>query len=109
MQIYVEPKSLGTQMYPKQRLKDQQIKGSRGGSRAHIIAKSKDPAVGCYETEKAISKTQESSIQWMFSKNKRVTFIENLLKKKKTVPGVGHYKLDKAYSAISSPLYGRRR
>jgi hypothetical protein len=45
----------------------------------------------------------------MFSKNKRVTFIENFIKKKKTVPGVGHYKLDKAYSMISSPLYGRRR
>jgi|APCry1669189369_1035219.scaffolds.fasta_scaffold564741_1 hypothetical protein len=45
----------------------------------------------------------------MFSKNKRVTFIENFIKKKKSVPGVGHYKLDKAYSMISSPLNGRRR
>jgi hypothetical protein len=47
----------------------------------------------------------------MFAKNKRVSFIENYIKKKKTVPGVGHYKTDKAYSAISSPLslYKRRR
>jgi hypothetical protein len=47
----------------------------------------------------------------MFSKNKRVSFIETYIKKKKTVPGVGHYKTDKGYSVISSPLslYKRKR
>jgi hypothetical protein len=56
--IGLHPYSRGAQMYPKVREKGQQVKGSRGGSHAHIVPKNKkDPAVGTYEEGKSIEKT----------------------------------------------------
>lgn len=34
--------------YPRDRPKEGDIKGSRGGSKNHILTKTKDPAPGCY-------------------------------------------------------------
>lgn len=48
----------GAQLYPRQRVPGQQIKGSRAGGQAHIIKKAKTGAcVGSYEEQKAITKT----------------------------------------------------
>ncbi len=76
-------------MYPKQRVKGQQCKGSRGGSQAHITLKKKDPAPGTYEDNKSIEKTQRTNFQWAFSKSKRTSFFEQIAEVKKKIPGVG--------------------
>ena len=44
-------------MYPRERAKGQQVKGSRAGSTAHIIPKEKIKTLGAYESTKAIVKT----------------------------------------------------
>jgi hypothetical protein len=74
--VGLHPFSRGYQMYPKQRVKGQQLKGSRGGSHGYIIPKKKDPAPGTYEEIKSIEKTQQTNIQWLFSKSKRTSFFE---------------------------------
>jgi len=74
--VGLHPYSRGYQMYPKHRTKDQQVKGSRGGSQAHLVTKKKDPAPGTYEENKSIEKTQRTNTQWLFSKSKRISYFE---------------------------------
>lgn len=97
-------------MYPKQREKGQQVKGSRGGSHAHIVPKKKDPAVGTYEDNKAIEKTQRHNIQWAFSKSKKISFMETHIDRKKKIPGVGTYaNMEKSMERLSSPPMALKR
>lgn len=109
--IGLHPYSRGAQMYPKKREKGQQVKGSRGGSHAHITLKKKDPAPGTYEEIKSIEKTQRHNIQWAFSKGKRTSFFEQIAEKKKKIPGVGQYaNLEKSMdNCLSSPPTSLKR
>ena len=109
--IGLHPYSRGAQLYPKQREKGQQLKNSRSGKHSYIVkGKKEDPAPGKYEEIKAIEKTQQHTIQWAFSKTKRTTFIDNLLEKKKKIPGVGQYaNLEKSMERLSSPPTSLKR
>jgi hypothetical protein len=109
--VGLHPYSRGCQIYPKQREKGQQCKGSRGGSHAHIVPKKKDPAPGTYEDNKSIEKTQRTNIQWAFSKSKRTSFFEQIAEKSKKIPGVGQYvNMEKSMdNCLSSPPTSLKR
>uniref|UniRef100_A0A7S3MZ38 Uncharacterized protein n=1 Tax=Strombidium inclinatum TaxID=197538 RepID=A0A7S3MZ38_9SPIT len=106
----ITPKTPHAQMYPRYRVKGQQIKGSRSGSNAHITQKKKEPAPGSYEPLVSHNNTQEVKIKWKFSQGKRMTIFEQATAKGKLVPGVGHYlNKEKSYEQLSSPPIQLRR
>jgi hypothetical protein len=105
---FIQNRSQSALFYPRDRPKQGNIKGSRGGSSCHIIAKSKDPAPGCYPKaeEAAIKYTQERRGKLTeFSKKAKVMFIDMVIKDKKNVPGVGAYlNREKSFESLSRPL-----
>jgi len=55
---FIGNRSKSALFYPRDRPKEGDIKGSRGGSTCHILAKTKEPAPGCYP------KAEEAAIKF---------------------------------------------
>ena len=51
----IESRSMKTLIYPRDRPKTGEVRGSRGGSHAHQIKKTKDPGPGSYENQSSIN------------------------------------------------------
>ena len=105
---FVRPKSKGTLMYPRTRVKGQQVPGSRAGSKAAVIKK-EDVKIS-YDTAKSIEKTQWNNTEFAFTKNKRVSIFEFVANSKAKIPGVGHYvNKEKSFERLSSPPMALKR
>ena len=101
-----ESRSMKTLIYPRERPKTGDVRGSRGGPHAHQIKKSKDPGPGSYEkVESGLDKYMKTRTDTVAqfgkprleksvppSKEGKYTFIDAILKSSKNTPGVGNYK-----------------
>ena len=102
----IESRSMKTLIYPRDRPKTGEVRGSRGGSHAHQIKKTKDPGPGSYEKvelglDKYLKTKTDTVAQFAKprleksvapSKEGKHTFIDTILKNSKYTPGVGNYK-----------------
>ena len=102
----IESRSMKTLIYPRERPKTGEVRGSRGGAHAHQIKKSKDPGPGSYEkVELGLDKYQKTRTDIVpqfgkprpeksvpIGKEGKFTFIDAILKQSKNTPGVGNYK-----------------
>ena len=80
--------------------------------RIEKIKKDGKPGPTSFEVEKSLEACAlRSSVNQKFTKAKNVNMFENHLKLKKKTPGVGTYKTEKAYDAISGgpTCYARKR
>lgn len=103
---FIESRSMKTLIYPRDRPKTGEVRGTRGGSHAHQIKKTKDPGPGSYEkVELGLDKYQKTRTDTVAqfgkpraeksvppSKEGKLTFIDAILKSAKNTPGVGNYK-----------------
>ncbi len=70
--------------------------------------KTKDPDVGSYDFYKSKDKCLTRNPNYTFNKSKSQKFTSEIAARKKFVPGCGHYKVEKCYSAISIPYMKKR-
>lgn len=72
--------------------------------------KTKEPAPGSYEVEEAIKKTQWPKNMFAFQKQKVNTYVDQVVKLKNYVPGIGKYKeIEKGINILSTPPTSLRR
>jgi len=102
----IEYRPMKTLIYPRERPKTGEVRGSRSGAHAHHIKKSKDPGPGSYEkVELGLDKYQKTRTDTVAqfgkprleksvpsSKEGKQTFMDTILKRSKNTPGVGNYK-----------------
>ena len=97
-------------MHHKKRERGQSLKDSRAGPHAHVIPKNTDPGPGHYKHLEESMEYQKQKKIFMIPKSKRQTFIDNIEKSKRPVPGVGQYaKLESGYDRLSTTLGSLRR
>jgi hypothetical protein len=68
------------------------------------VKKSKGPAPGTYDIDNCYRKTQWKTNVFSWSKGKYKNYVDDVVKAKTFIPGVGKYKeLDKGYGQLSRP------
>ncbi|CDW85772.1 UNKNOWN [Stylonychia lemnae] len=95
----VQSKTLTTKITP--------AKGPKG--ERFILEKDNSPSPVTYDAEKSHKETQLKKPKFLITKSKIVNFVDEAVKAKSIVPGVGIYNPDNAYGKISKGVSSRRR
>lgn len=105
---FLRAKSKSTLIYPRTRVKGQQIPGSRAGSKAAVIKKEETKI--SYDVAKSIEKTQWTNTEFKFTGKKRESIFEFVARSKAKIPGPGHYvNKEKSFERLSSPPFALKR
>jgi hypothetical protein len=106
----IRPKSAAAKYY-----KPIKEGGADGKPRAHEVIsiktkKTKDPAPGSYEVEDVYRKVFWPKNMFLFSKKKHGNYVDEVVKAKSYIPGIGKYKdIDKGMNILSKPPTSLRR
>lgn len=72
--------------------------------------KTKDPAPGSYNVEDVFKKVLWPKNMFLFSKRKTTNYVDEAVKAKSFVPGIGKYKdIEKGVNLLSKPPISLRR